>query len=128
MYEKDVIGLLKNYHRYEAELGMIEECALPNSKSSPYQNERYSILKRRIAFVKHSLTYVQGDAANILRLRFLENLTWPAVGKHIDQERGLETTYDERTLQRLQSRAVKDITDFLSDRFGQTLDVLVEQE
>lgn len=127
--EQRIISLFQNRRRYEAEIAIMRDCSgeLNNSDESKY-SDRYSYLKRKLALIDHWLSFLPDDERILIEKHLIDGLTWSRIATQIANRQEIDIPCDERTLQRLQAKAVKRISTFMQDSFADILDDLIENE
>jgi hypothetical protein len=116
MTEKDIHDCFVRYKSWLVEQSIIDACDAQGTLSK-------ELLCKRIALVDHWFQIVTEKEALVLRLHFVNELSWKRMSD-ISLEKDLPG--DMRALQRMQKRAIQKVTDFMAERFGDRLDDLIQ--
>lgn len=119
-----IIAALRNYKMYLAELSVIENCV---SNPLPMQ-QRYSLLKRKTMLIQSWEGLLLSDEQVVITARLIDREKWNAVNKRLAESRNIDFEYDERTLQRIQEKAVSKIATFMMSKFQDELDYLFAED
>lgn len=125
MTEQDIIYIVRDQRRCEAEIAILRDCS--DELSDPDDSchaSRYAILKRRLALIGHWLDYLPDDESQLIRKHLIEGLSWTRIASDHEQQQNPNISCDERTLQRMHAKAIKRIHSFVSSHFGDSLDYL----
>ncbi|WP_461811510.1 hypothetical protein [Faecalimonas sp.] len=125
MTENNISTLFENYKQYNAELLIFYECVdeLNESETVPAQ---YAILKRRVSLVKNWLQYLPDAESEIIKMHLVEGKSWVYISNFLASQYQGNVPCDERTLQRLQAKALKRILHFVNSQFTDKLDYLID--
>jgi hypothetical protein len=127
--EQRIISIFQNRHRYEAEVAILRDCSdVLNDTDQAKPAARYAILKRKVALIDHWLSYLSYDERMLIEKHLIEGLSWSRIASQIASQQEIDIPRDERTLQRLQAKAVKKISTFMQDSFADIIDDLIENE
>ena len=129
MTVQSIIHLFKQKRSCEAEISIIRDCTdILNDPDQTKQSQKYAILKRRIALIEHWLKYLTPDERTVVEQHLIQNKPWSHIAAQIERERNNEFSCDERTLQRLQAKAIASIDSFMQEQFGDSLDYLLDDQ
>ena len=127
MTEQDIIQLFQQKRQWEAELSIIRDCSDElHDFSSAEQAMRFALLKRRLSLIEHWLDYVSSEERTIIQLHLIQKKPWSYIVNQMGIESPGSFPCDERTLQRLQARAIQNICNLMYQSFGNRLDYLLE--
>lgn len=127
--EQRIISIFQNKRRYETEVAILRDCSdVLNDSDQARPAARYAILRRKLALIDHWLSYLPDDERIIIEKHLIEDLSWPRIATQIATRQEIDIPCDERTLQRLQAKAVKRISTFMEDSFADILDYLIDNE
>ena len=127
--EQKVISIFQNRRRYEAEIAILRDCSdVLNDSEQAKHAARYSYLKRKLALIHHWLSYLPNDERMLIEKHLIDGLPWSRIASQIASQQDIDIPCDERTLQRLQAKAVKRIYTFMQESFADILDYLIENE
>lgn len=124
MKNATIIASLRNYKICLAELSVIENCA-PVSDGS---EDRRAFLTRKVSLIKNWVDLLLPDERVVIAARLVEREKWPIVNKKLAKSRNVDYEFDERTLQRIQRKAVSKIAAFMMDKFQDELDYLFAED
>lgn len=129
MTEQDITILFKRYKRYEAEIAILQDCVdeLHDADTADSQT-KYALLKRRITLSNHWINYLPQYEAEIVKLHLIEGHSWVYLANYFSTKQNNGISCDERTLQRLQNKALKRIKGFVAEQFSDKLDYLIDSE
>ncbi len=129
MTEQQIISLFRDRRRYEAEYAIMRDCSddLADAEQSSTAS-RYALLKRKLSLTDHWISFLPNDEQHLIKKHLVEGLPWSRIAAQMDTQQESSLSYDERTLQRVQARAITRIYAFMNDRFENTLDYLAENE
>lgn len=128
MKAEHVETLIRNCRAYEYEHGILRECTDVAEREQASIRTRCNLLQRRLALVKNLLGLVPNQESTVLTLHLVENRPWQDIMRSLEKGEHPEIVgMDRRTLQRAQGRALNRMTQFLRQRFGTTLDFLVDE-
>lgn len=129
MTEQDIAILFKRYKRYDAEIAILQDCVDElHDAETAYSQTKYALLKRRITLINHWLNYLPQYEAKIVKLHLIDGHSWVYLANFFSTEQTNGFSCDERTLQRLQAKALKRIEGFVAEQFSNKLDYLVDDE
>ncbi len=127
--EQRIISIFQNQRRYEAEIAIMRDCSdVLNDSEQLKHSARYAFLKRKLALIHHWLSYLPDDERTLIEKHLIEGLSWSRIASQMSSQQSIDIPCDERTLQRLQAKAVKRINAFMQDSFADILDDLIENE
>ncbi len=124
---QEITTLFTNYKRYSTELLILQECVdeLQEGETEEIQ-EKYAILKRRIVLINHWIDFLPRSEAEILKMHLIEGRSWVYIANTLSTQYQGSISCDERTLQRMQAKALARIEGFVSKQFAGKLDYLVD--
>lgn len=124
---QDITVLFQNYKQYNAELLILQECVdeLQEGETEEIQ-EKYAVLKRRIALMDHWLSFLPYSESEIVKMHLIEGRSWVYIANKLSSQYQGTVSCDERTLQRTQAKALTRINGFVSRQFVDKLDYLVD--
>ena len=123
MTEQNIVSIFRNRRRYETIIAIMQDCS--DDLVDPEKMQKaaeYAVLKRKLALNDHWLSYLPDDERMLVEKHLVEGLSWPRISSQMASQLGADIPCDERTLQRLQAKAIKRIYDFMKDSFHDELD------
>lgn len=129
MTEQNIIQLFQQKRQWEAELSILRDCSDElHDFSSAEQAMRFALLKRRLLLIDHWLNYLSPEEKTIVQLHLIQKKPWSYIVNQMEHESPGSFPCDERTLQRLQARAIHNICVLMNQSFGNKLDYLLESD
>ena len=127
MTEQDIMTLLQRKRRYETEIAILRDCSdeLYEAEQTKRMNE-YALLKRRLSMISHWLNYLSAEESFIVELRLIKNKSWPYIAEKIQNSSNGLLPCDERTAQRQLDKAISKLFRFMKNRFGRSMDFLID--
>lgn len=124
---QEITTLFANYKQYSTELLILQECVdeLQEGETEEIQ-EKYAILKRRIVLIDHWIDFLPHSEAEILKMHLIEGRSWVFIANTLSTQYQGNISCDERTLQRMQAKALARIEGFVSRQFIDKLDYLAD--
>ena len=129
MTEQQIRMLFTNRRCLEAEIEIISVCAkeLIIEDKTKYLH-RYCLLERKIAVIDHLLNLLPDAERFVVQKHLIDGLSWSDISEMVYEDKSSKLPYDNRSLQRIQARALKRINTFLRNHFKNDLDFLMEDE
>lgn len=129
MTDQDISNLFKRYKQYIAEISILQDCIdiMQDGEHDGFQNN-YAVLKRRKTLIDHWMQYLPDSEAEIIQMHLIEGRSWVYLSNYFYQKHQGTIPCDERTLQRIQGKALKRIADFVTKQFSDQLDYLIDSD
>jgi len=125
--ERDIINIIRNRKRYEAEIFILRDCTDElNSSEDSKAAMRYAILTRRIDLVNHWLHCLPMEESIVVEKHLIEGWAWSRVVLFTEKDQNVKLSCDTRTLQRTQAKAISALHSFMAKSFGDSLDYLID--
>lgn len=127
MTVQQIVTLFSNYKKYQAELLILQECIdeLMEGSAEDVQAQ-YAVLKRRLSLINHWIAFLPRGESEILEMHLIEGCSWVHIANHLAETGRGSVSCDERTLQRIQTRALHRIHGFVTQQFCDKLDYLID--
>lgn len=124
---QEITTLFTNYKQYNTELLILQECVdeLQEGETEEIQG-KYAILKRRLVLIDHWINFLPRSEAEILKMHLIEGRSWVYIANQLSSNYQGSISCDERTLQRMQAKALARIESFVSKQFVNKLDYLAD--
>ncbi|MEA4897580.1 MAG: hypothetical protein VB115_04965 [Christensenellaceae bacterium] len=129
MTEQDIIRIFQRKQCYEAEFAIIRDCSDElHDFDHTCQALNYAMLKRRLLLIEHWLSFLSPEECTVVERHLIQSQPWAHIAAQLERERGDETSFDERTLQRQQAKAISKICNFMWNCFAESLDFLIDSK
>lgn len=128
MTEQHIITMLQHKKSYEAEVAILRDCS--DEFHEIHEDEtssRYALLNRRITLINHWLDYLSPEERFVIDMHLVQRRSWTHISQELDRLYHNDVACDERTLQRLQAKVIKKIASLMNDKFGTSMDYLIEE-
>ena len=129
MTEQQINSLFADRRCLEAELAIMQICSdeLMHMDQAEYF-AKCNLLKQKIAVTDHLLRILNDDERYIVQKHMIDGLPWSSIMEMVEEDAQNALSYDKRSLQRIQARALRKMHGFLQEAFADSLDFLVHEK
>ncbi len=112
MTEIQLKNLLRQLHTVQIQNSILKEYQILGEKDNSGL-QGYSYMQVKI--IEDTLDILKYDQKFIIKTHLIEHYTWPETTKLFAEKYGKEYERSERTLKRIQSKAIKKMLDFINN-------------
>jgi hypothetical protein len=111
MTEVQLKNLLRQLHAAQIQNSILEKCQVLDERNN---SEQQTCSNLQIEILENALDILKYDEKFIIETHLVYQYTWPETTKLFSEKYGKEYERSERTLKRIQSKAIKKLLDFIN--------------